>query len=130
MCFLNFVHIKKLIQSSPEISIAQDEQGYSRLAGLHYEISLIEEARSLMAEAMGACLEQRKGVIARINELTHKHPLAEQPESESSALESELETLEKKIEEITIEEVWLEREFTGRKNTLSAIQQQHYVGSL
>ncbi|KAE9387564.1 hypothetical protein BT96DRAFT_1004980 [Gymnopus androsaceus JB14] len=81
------------------------------LVALHYEISLIEAGRSLLADRMDVLL---------INVLERNH----------SSLCRELREIGKKMRDISVEGEWLEMQVAGKKYALSMVQQQHVVVSI
>lgn len=101
-----------------------------RLATLHYEIALIEQARSLMADAAGACARERATAIEKIEQLKDKRPAGQGPGAESLALLRELKEIGKRMGDIAVEGTWLEMQAAGKKFALLMVQQQHIVVSI
>lgn len=101
-----------------------------RLGTLHYEIALLEEGRSLMADAACACARKCAAVIERIEKLRDERPPAEDPSPESLSLLEELREIKKKMADTAVEGTWLEMQAAGKKFTLLMVQQQHIVLSI
>lgn len=101
-----------------------------RLVALHYEISLIEAGRSLLADSMGACVRKRAEVIEKIEKLRDGRPPDQRPGAESFSLCRELREIGKKMRDISVEGEWLEMQVAGKKYALSMVQQQHVVVSI
>lgn len=90
------------------------------MAGLHYEIALIEECRSLLAERMQACIDKRTEIVGKIEQLGDA---GEGPGADSMALWKQIREIRKVMDEIATEEEWLETQVAGRKDILKARQQ-------
>lgn len=98
--------------------------------GLHYEIELIEEARSLFAEKVVSWVKRRTEVIEAIKHSRSVLRPGDQPDSHLLALFKELKEIGKKMEEIATEGEWLEMQAAKKKYGLLMAQQQHVLVSL
>lgn len=101
-----------------------------RLSPLHYEISLIEEARSRLAAHRAELLDRRSLVILNIDKLRGECGLGDSPNNESLALIVELKEILVKLKENSREGEWLEIQFAAKKHALATAHLLHVVVSI
>lgn len=102
----------------------------SRLAGLHYEMALIEEGRARVAEKMGECVDRRAQILEKIQKKRHECPQSQDFGPESGSLFRELREIGDNMRDISLEGEWLEMEMAKKKYLVLTVQQQHFVVDL
>lgn len=101
-----------------------------RLARIHFEISLLEEARSRLAAHRGELLDRPSLIVEHLIKLRGERAPGDTPNKESLALLLELKGIMGKMKENTREGEWLEIQSAAKRQALATAQLLHVVVSI
>lgn len=96
-----------------------------RLAGLRYEMTLLEEARSHLGKNFGELLERCTVILKKLGDLRDKRDPGECPTKESLDLLQEIKELTERMKENSTEGQWVASELAGRRYAVAAEQMVH-----